>query len=85
MDVVTMNSAVTLRNVRTGDVESYTLVYPNQADIANQKLSVLSPIGASILGCRKGDAFHWRIPAGWRRFTVEQVAHVPDREAAYHS
>src|SRR4029079_8663455 len=39
--VVTMNSAVTLRDLETGEKETYTLVYPDQADIANNRLSVL--------------------------------------------
>ncbi len=66
-DVVTMNSTVTLRDLHTQDIENYTLVYPDHADIANQKLSVLAPIGAAVLGYRVGDEIQWRIPAGWRR------------------
>ena len=72
-DVVTMNSTVSLRDLGTNEVETYTLVYPDRADIANHKLSVLSPIGTAILGYRVGDEFRWRVPQGWRNVKVEQV------------
>ena len=56
-DVVTMNSTVSFRDLGTNEVETYTLVYPDRADIANHKLSVLAPIGTAILGYRVGDEF----------------------------
>lgn len=80
-DVVIMNSTVTLRDLETHEVETYTLVYPDRADIANNKLSVLAPIGTAILGYRVGDEVRWRVPMGWRRFRVEQVNHQPEAAA----
>jgi len=72
-DVITMNSTITLRDVKTERVETYTLVYPQRADIANHRLSVLSPAGAAILGHCRGDDIHWPIASGWRIVKVEQV------------
>lgn len=83
-DVVTMNSIVTLRDLNTNEVDTYTLVYPNLADIANFKLSVLAPIGTAVLGYRVGDEFQWRVPEGWRRLRVEQVVFQPERDGALH-
>ena len=80
-DVVIMNSTVTLRDLETHEVETYTLVYPDRADIANHKLSVLAPIGTAILGYRVGDEVRWQVPMGWRRFRVEQVNHQPEPAA----
>lgn len=82
-DVVTMNSTVTLRDCQTRETETYTLVYPNQADIANNRLSVLAPVGSAILGYEVGDEFRWPVPTGWRRLKVEQVAYQPEREGAF--
>jgi regulator of nucleoside diphosphate kinase len=76
-DVVTMNSTLTLRDLRTNEVETYTLVFPDRADIANYKLSVLAPIGTAILGARAGDEIRWRAPHGWRHLRVEQVIYQP--------
>lgn len=84
-DVVTMDSIVMLRDLDTGETETYTLVYPDRADIANHRLSVLAPIGTAILGYRVGDELRWRVPAGWRRLRVEQVLYQPEREAAQHA
>jgi regulator of nucleoside diphosphate kinase len=72
-NVITMNSTVTLRDLHTQDIETYTLVYPDHADIANRKLSVFAPIGAAVLGYRVGDELQWRVPAGWRRLKVQNV------------
>jgi regulator of nucleoside diphosphate kinase len=79
-NVVTMNSTVVLRDLETREKESYTLVYPERADIANSRLSVLAPVGTAILGQRVGDELRWRVPAGWRRFKVERVLFQPERE-----
>lgn len=78
--VVTMNSTVTLQDLDTGEKETYTLVYPDQADIANNRLSVLAPVGTAILGQRVGDELKWRVPSGWRRFRVQRVESQPEHE-----
>src|SRR5688500_14371113 len=41
--VVTMRSQVRVRDVKGRESETYTLVYPEEADIAASKLSVLAP------------------------------------------
>ena len=83
-DVITMNSTVRLRDLDTGEVETYTLVYPGQADIAANKLSILAPIGTAILGYRVGDVVRWRVPSGERRLQIEEVLYQPEREGALH-
>ena len=79
-NLVTMNSTVTLRDLETGEKETYTLVYPDQADIANDRLSVLAPVGTAILGQRVGDEIKWHVPSGWRRLKVQRVVLQPERE-----
>jgi regulator of nucleoside diphosphate kinase len=84
-DVVTMNSTVSLRDLGTNEIETYTLVYPDRADIADHKLSVLAPIGTAILGYRVGDEFRWWVPRGWRNLKVEQVIYQPERDGGPRS
>jgi regulator of nucleoside diphosphate kinase len=81
-NVVTMDSTVMLRDVDTDEVEVYTLVYPDRADIANNQLSVLAPVGTAILGYQIGDEVRWRVPAGWRRLRIEQILYQPERAGA---
>jgi regulator of nucleoside diphosphate kinase len=71
--VVAMNSAVRLRDPETGEEETYTLVFPEEADIDENKLSVLAPVGTALLGYRAGDVVEWPVPAGLRRFRIEAV------------
>lgn len=82
-NVVTMNSTVILRDLVTNEKETYTLVFPDSADIANNRLSVLAPIGTAILGERLGDVLRWRVPEGWRRLKVERVLYQPEREGVF--
>jgi len=77
-DVVTMNSTVRLRDLETGEEETYTLVYPHEADIGENKLSVLAPVGTALLGYRAEDVVEWPVPAGVRRFRIEEVVAQPD-------
>jgi regulator of nucleoside diphosphate kinase len=83
-DVVTMNSTVVLRDPDTGETETFTLVYPSHANIARNRLSVLSPVGTAILGNHVGDVVRWHIPAGVRRRRVEEVVFQPERVGAFH-
>ena len=79
-DVVTMNSTLRLRAMRSKEVETYTLVYPQDADIAEGKLSVLAPIGTAILGYRVGDIVQWKVPSGSIRFKIEELVFQPERD-----
>lgn len=81
-DVVTMNSTVRLRDLETGEEETYTLVYPADADIGANKLSVLAPVGTALLGYRTGDVVEWPVPAGVSRFRIEEVVSQPRRARA---
>lgn len=76
-DVVTMNSTVRLRDLETDEDETYTLVYPDEADIEANKISVLAPVGTALLGYRAGDHVEWPVPAGVARLRVEEVLFQP--------
>jgi len=80
-DLVTMESTVAVRDLETAEVETYTLVYPDRADIARQMLSILAPIGTAILGYRVGDEIQWRVPGGSRRLEIEQLLFQPERDS----
>lgn len=59
-DIVTMNSQVRLADPQTGEERQLTLSYPADADPAAGRLSVFSPLGASLLGLRVGAQAQWR-------------------------
>jgi len=73
-DVVSMNSEVEFRDDGTGRVQSMTLVFPNEADVSKNKLSVLTPVGAALIGVRAGESITWETPSGQiRKLTVLSV------------
>ena len=82
-DIVTMNSRVSLVDLDTNEEMVYTLVFPNDADIAKSKISVLAPIGTAMLGYRVGDTFEWQVPDGTRRLRVENVLYQPEAAGNY--
>jgi len=77
-NVVTMNSTVELADLDTGSTEVYTLVFPEEADIDQNKISVLAPIGTAMLGYKAGDVFEWQVPAGKRRLRVDRLLYQPE-------
>ena len=81
-DVVTMNSVVRVRDLDTDEIEEYELVYPTNADVSLNRISVLAPIGTALLGYRLGDVIEWPVPAGLRRLQVEDVLYQPERAGA---
>jgi regulator of nucleoside diphosphate kinase len=78
-DVVTMNSTVEIRDLKSGETETYTLVYPERSDINANRISILAPIGTAILGCRVGDVVRVKTPSGVRRIRVEEIHFQPER------
>jgi len=77
-DVVTMNSTVRFTDLDTKEVITYSLVFPADADLSQNKISVLAPIGTALLGCRVADTIEWKVPAGVRRLKVEEVLYQPE-------
>lgn len=72
-DVVSMDSTVWFRDLESGEVEKYTLVAPAEADVVNDRISVLAPIGTALLGYRVNDVVEWRVPSGKRRLQITRV------------
>jgi regulator of nucleoside diphosphate kinase len=77
-DVVTMRTLVRIRDLKSGMQGDYTLVYPWEADVDSNRVSVLAPLGTALLGYREGDQIDWRMPGGVRRLRVEKILHQPE-------
>lgn len=83
-DVVTMNSRFQVRDMRTQELIEYTLVFPHEADIGRNRLSVFAPIGMALLGYRVGDVLDWPVPAGQRTLKVEKIFYQPEAAGDFH-
>ena len=73
-DVVNIGSEVDFRDEVTGRAQSVVVVLPEGADIAARRISVLTPIGAALIGLRAGASIGWETRDGEeRRLTVLEV------------
>lgn len=83
-DVITMNSRVSITDTTTGEKMTYTLVFPSAANITNNKLSILAPLGIALLGYRKGDIIEWAVPSGVKKLKVDDIVYQPEASGDYH-
>lgn len=63
-DHIIFGAVVSVKNVATGKVMEYTLVGPEDVDVAAGKISSASPIGKSLMGRKPGDVVEAQIPKG---------------------
>lgn len=75
--VITLNSEVKLEDLSDGEIMNYTLVFPDEADPSEGKISILAPLGTGMLGYQSGDDFEWETPGGKARFKVLEVTRKP--------
>jgi regulator of nucleoside diphosphate kinase len=71
--VVVMGSKVEVEDLESSEVDTYTLVYPEHADGAAGRLSILAPLGMGLIGFAEGDTFAWRTPGGTRQLLIRKV------------
>ena len=83
-DVVTMHSRVRILDLDSGEKETFTLVFPEEANLLDRKMSVLAPVGAAILGARVGETLHVKVPAGTRRIKVVRLLYQPEAAGDFH-
>jgi regulator of nucleoside diphosphate kinase len=77
-DVVTMNSRVRIKDLNRGRELTYQIVFPEHADLDENRISVLAPIGTALLGYRAGTTVEWQVPSGTRRFRILGVEYQPE-------
>lgn len=83
-DVITMRSRVRLQDIDSGQEMVYSLVFPNEANLGQGKISILAPIGTAMIGYQVGDTIEWVVPAGLKRLRVEEILYQPEGAGDYH-
>lgn len=84
-DVVTMHSRVECRDELHDDHHAFTLVYPHEADVERQRVSVLAPVGSALLGLSLGQVIDWQAPAGRNlRLRVTAIHYQPEATGDFH-
>ncbi len=73
-DVVGFGSVVSIKKAGSDETHEYTIVGSEEADMRARKLSHVSPLGAALMGKKKGDTFTFETPNGKQTYTVQKVA-----------
>lgn len=66
-------TVVTLMDMDTDEEITYQLLGPEESDVKRGSISVLSPLGRSILGKSVGDEVMTKTPGGMREFEVVDI------------
>ena len=72
-DEVHILAKVTVKNMNNNKTYTYTLVSPEEADIKQMKIAVTSPVGASLMGKKKGEIVAAKVPAGIIKFKILNI------------
>jgi len=72
-DVVQVGSAVRLKDLDSGEEETYTIVGSVESDPLARKISNESPVGKAVLGRARGQVVEVRVPAGVLRYQITDI------------
>ena len=64
---------VDLEDAETGEELTYTILGEEEADAANGRISISSPIARALLGKGVGDSVIVRVPKGTREFEILEI------------
>jgi regulator of nucleoside diphosphate kinase len=82
-DVVTMNSQVRIHDSGTRNTVVVTLVFPQEADYDQKKVSLLAPLGAALLGRHAGEKVCYDAPGGRTAILIEEILFQPEAAKQY--
>lgn len=83
-NVITMNSEVLFQDLDNGDSKTYKLVFPREANVEQNRISILAPVGTAMIGCRVGQTVTWNAPAGERKLKIVKILYQPEAAGDYH-
>ena len=72
-DRIGFGSRVTVRDLKGGDEETYTLVFGDFIDIETGQISMASPLGQTLLNRTVGDEVSLQLPRGARKLKIEKL------------
>ena len=77
---VLIGSQLQLRYLDDSSIDTYTIVFPNQAEPSNNKISMLSPIGMQLLLAPLGSTCQLAVPSGELSVKIESIKFVNSGE-----
>lgn len=75
--IIRLNSYFEVKDQASGKTLQLRLVLPKQANLAEQKLSILSPLGVALIGFGEGMVVDWVLPGGPKKLEIIKVVNTP--------
>ncbi len=82
-NVVTMNTIVKLSFLNNNKQVQFQIVYPEQANYTQNKISIFSPIATALIGYSVGDEIQWIVPAGITNIRIDDIIYQPEAAGDY--
>lgn len=73
-DAVQILNKVTIRNTKTNQTMTYTLVSESEANLKEGKISVNTPVGKGLMGKKVGDIVEIKVPNGLMSFEIKEIS-----------
>ena len=83
-NVVTMNSIVKVSFLNTNKQVEFQIVYPHQANLKDNKISIFSPIATALIGYKVKDEIEWIVPAGLTKIRIDNIIYQPEASGNFN-
>jgi regulator of nucleoside diphosphate kinase len=83
-NVVTMNSIVKLSFLNNNMQAQFQIVYPDQANVKENRISIFSPIATALIGYKVNDEIEWIVPAGLTKIRIDEIIYQPEAAGDYN-
>jgi regulator of nucleoside diphosphate kinase len=83
-NVVTMNSIVKISFLNSDKHIEFRIVYPDQANLKENKISIFSPIATALIGYKVADEIEWIVPAGLTKIRIDEIIYQPEAAGNYN-
>jgi len=73
-DEILVGATVKLKDAKSGEEIDYTLVSEDEADYAQGKISISSPVGTGLLNHKVGETVEIKVPVGVLKYTILKIS-----------
>ena len=77
-NIVTMNSVVKISFLNNNKQIQFRIVYPDQSNIKENKISIFSPVATALIGYKEKDEIEWILPSGLTKIRIDQIIYQPE-------
>jgi regulator of nucleoside diphosphate kinase len=62
----------------------FQIVYPENANFKENKISIFSPIATALIGYKVQDEIEWIVPAGLTKIRIDEIIYQPEAAGDYN-